>query len=82
MKTNELIKTLRFCSDKESVCTACNRYDDMGVDGGTNACMCDLMRQAANAIEDLQTQLKSQKCNRDSENATIAHGVTVQEGTP
>jgi hypothetical protein len=65
MKTNELIKHLRFCADMESLCTACNRYDDMGIDGGTHACVCDLMQQAANAIEELQTQLRDEMHRHD-----------------
>lgn len=66
MKTNELIKHLRFCGDPEACCIGCSRLDETGVDGGTNACMCDLMQKAANAIEELRLQLES---HRDSENA-------------
>ena len=65
MEASKLIETLRFCGDPESCCIGCSRLDEMGVDGGTHACMCDLMQKAANAIEELESQLKSQKCNRD-----------------
>lgn len=65
MKTNELIKHLRFCGDPEACCIGCSRLDEMGVDGGTNACMCNLMQQAANAIEELQTQLRDEMHRHD-----------------
>lgn len=66
METSKLIETLRFCGDPEACCIGCSRLDEMGVDGGTHACMCDLMQKAANAIEELRLQLES---HRDSENA-------------
>ena len=65
METSKLIETLRFCGDKESDCTACGRYDDMGVDGGTNACMCDLMQKAADTIEALQAELRDEMHRHD-----------------
>lgn len=65
MEASKLIETLRFCGDKESDCTACGRYDDMGVDGGTNACMCDLMQKAADTIEALQTELHDEMHRHD-----------------
>ena len=65
METSKLVQYLRFCGDKESVCTACGRYDDMGVDGGTNACMCDLMQKAADTIEALQTELRDEMHRHD-----------------
>ena len=65
MEVSKLVQSLRFCGDKESVCTACGRYDDMGVDGGTNACMCDLMQKAADTIEALQTELRDEMHRHD-----------------
>ena len=68
MEVSKLIETLRFCGDPESCCTNCPSGDRVTEYTATE-CLCDLMQKAANAIEELQTQLKSQKCNRDSENA-------------
>ena len=68
METSKLIETLRFCGDKESCCTNCPSGDRVTEYTATE-CLCDLMQKAANAIEELESQLKSQKCNRDSENA-------------
>jgi hypothetical protein len=65
MEASKLVQHLRFCGDKESVCTACGRYDDMGVDGGTNACMCDLMQKAADTIEALQAELRDEMHRHD-----------------
>ena len=65
MEVSKLVQSLRFCGDKESVCTACGRYDDMGVDGGTNACMCDLMQKAADTIEALQAELRDEMHRHD-----------------
>jgi hypothetical protein len=65
MKTNELIEHLRFCGDKESCCIGCSRLGEMGVDGGTNACMCDLMQKAADTIEALQAELRDEMHRHD-----------------
>ena len=68
METSKLIETLRFCGDKESCCSQCPSGDRVTEYTATE-CLCDLMQKAANAIEELESQLKSQKCNRDPENA-------------
>ena len=65
MKTNELIEHLRFCGDPEFCCIGCSRLDEMGVDGGTNACMCDLMQKAADTIEALQAELLDEMHRHD-----------------
>lgn len=65
MEVSKLIEHLRFCGDPEFCCIGCSRLDEMGVDGGTNACMCDLMQKAADTIEALQTELRDEMHRHD-----------------
>ena len=65
MEVSKLIETLRFCGDKESCCSQCPSGDRVTEYTATE-CLCDLMQKAANAIEELRSQLES---HRDSQNA-------------
>lgn len=65
MKTKELIETLRICGDDDIICPACERYDTMGIVGGTFACCGDLMLKAAEALERLDAELKNERYRHD-----------------
>ena len=64
METSKLIETLRFCGDKESCCTNCPSGDRVTEYTATE-CLCDLMQQAADTIEALQTELRDEMHRHD-----------------
>ena len=57
MNTKKLIDDLRICADDDIICPACERYDKMGVMGGTAECVSKLLLEAAAALEEQQKRI-------------------------
>lgn len=57
MEMDKLIQHLRFCGDLEANCHECERYYEMGADGGTASCVNDLMQKAADALAEQQKRI-------------------------
>lgn len=84
MEMDKLIQHLRFCGDLNANCHECERYYEMGTDGGTASCVNDLMQKAADALEsERQVWLHDQERNRwipVTERLPEAEGVLATDG--
>ena len=57
MEINKLIDALRVCADDDIICPACERYDKIGVMGGTADCVSKLLLEAAAGLETQQKRI-------------------------
>lgn len=57
MEINKLIDALRVCADDDIICPACERYDKIGVMGGTADCVSKLLLEAAAGLEEQRKRI-------------------------
>lgn len=57
MEIDKLIDDLRVCADDDIICPACERYDKMGIMGGTAECASKLLLEAAAGLEAQQRRI-------------------------
>ena len=57
MEIDKLIDDLRVCADDDIICQACERYDKMGIMGGTAECALKLLLEAAAGLEAQQRRI-------------------------
>lgn len=78
MEMNKLIQHLRFCGDLEANCHECERYYEMGADGGTASCVIDLMRKAADVLEEQQKRIAELEETLDYARTIEAEGIRLK----
>lgn len=57
MEIGKLIDALRVCADDDIICPACERYDKIGIMGGTAECVSKLLLEAAAGLEEQQKRI-------------------------
>lgn len=57
MEIGKLIDALRVCADDDIICPACERYDKIGIIGGTADCVSKLLLEAAAGLEEQRKRI-------------------------
>ena len=74
MEINKLIDALRVCADDDILCPACERYEKMGITGGTADCCSKLLLEAVAGLEEQQKRIAELEEQRRLKGEDNDHG--------